>query len=41
VFLAAADPTGLSSPLGQIAILAGLVAALLVALRAWWQRRGR
>jgi len=35
------DPTGLSSPLGQIAIAAGLVAALVVALRFWWTNRDR
>jgi hypothetical protein len=37
----AADPTGLSSPLGQIAILACLVAAIAVGVRAWWQQRNR
>jgi hypothetical protein len=35
------DPTGLSSPLGQLAILAGLVAALVVVGRWWWQQRKR
>ena len=39
--LAQGDPTGLSSPLGQLAILAGLVAALVVTLRWWWQQRKR
>jgi hypothetical protein len=40
VLLAAAtDPTGLSSPVGQLAILAVLVAALVVGVRALWQRR--
>jgi hypothetical protein len=40
-FLAQGDPTGLSSPLGQLAILASLLAALLVTLRWWWQQRKR
>jgi hypothetical protein len=35
------DPTGLSSPIGQIIILAGLIAALVVGLRAWWNNRNR
>jgi hypothetical protein len=35
------DPTGLSSPLGQLVILAGLVASLVVAGRWWWQQRKR
>ncbi len=35
------DPTGLSSPLGQLVILAGLVAALVVLLRWWWGQRNR
>ncbi|WP_159447724.1 hypothetical protein [Streptoalloteichus hindustanus] len=34
-----ADPTGLSSPLGQIVIVAGLVASVVVGLRWWWQQR--
>lgn len=36
-----ADPTGLSSPLGQLVILFGLLAALAVLLRWWWQQRGK
>ncbi|MGH3914749.1 MAG: hypothetical protein ACRDTC_15275 [Pseudonocardiaceae bacterium] len=39
--LAQADPTGLSSPAGQLVILLGLLAALVVLLRWWWQQRGR
>jgi hypothetical protein len=41
VLLAAADPTGLSSPIGQIAIIAVLVVALVTGVRALWQRRNR
>ncbi|MGH3939976.1 MAG: hypothetical protein ACRDTG_15360 [Pseudonocardiaceae bacterium] len=39
--LAQADPTGLSSPVGQLVILLGLLATLAVLLRWWWQQRGR
>jgi len=35
------DPTGLSSPIGQLVILAALVSWLLVVLRWWWQQRKR
>lgn len=35
------DPTGLSSPIGQILVVASLVAALVVGLRAWWHNRNR
>jgi len=35
----AADPTGLSSPLGRWVILAGLVAALVVLIVQWRRRR--
>jgi hypothetical protein len=35
------DPTGLSSPLGRLVILAGLVGALVVMLRWWWLNRRR
>jgi hypothetical protein len=38
---AADDPTGLSSPLGQLVIAAGLVASLVVLARWWWQQRKR
>jgi hypothetical protein len=37
----AADPTGLSSTVGQLAIIAVLVAALITGVRALWQRRGK
>lgn len=33
------DPTGLSSPLGQLVVLAGLLASLTLLLRWWWQNR--
>lgn len=34
------DPTGLSSPIGQLVIAAGIVAAAVAALRfLWWQRK--
>ena len=35
----AQDPTGLSSPLGQIVVLIGLLASLTLLLRWWWQNR--
>jgi hypothetical protein len=35
------DPTGLSSTYGQLAIAAGLAAAVVVALRAFWHNRRR
>jgi hypothetical protein len=35
----AQDLTGLSSPLGQIVVLIGLLASLTVLLRWWWQNR--
>jgi hypothetical protein len=37
----AQDPTGLSSPIGQVFVAAGLVAALVVLLRWWWTNRNR
>jgi hypothetical protein len=37
----AQDPTGFSSPVGRLVVLAGLVAALVLTLRWWWQNRGR
>jgi hypothetical protein len=37
----AQDPTGLSSPLGQLAMAVGLVAAVVVTLRWWWTNRKR
>jgi hypothetical protein len=39
VLLAAADPTGLASPLGRIAVIAVLVAAIVTGVRALWQRK--
>jgi len=39
VLLAATDPTGLSSPLGQLVIAAALVAAIVVGLRFFWRNR--
>jgi hypothetical protein len=35
------DPTGLSSTTGQLVILFGLLSALVVLIRWWWQQRGR
>ncbi|GGP41044.1 hypothetical protein [Saccharothrix coeruleofusca] len=35
------DPTGLSSPLGTVLVIAGLVAAIVVGLRALWYNRKR
>jgi hypothetical protein len=37
----AQDGTGLSSPLGQVVVLIGLLASLILLLRWWWQNRGR
>ena len=39
--LLAQDPTGLSSPLGQLVVLAGLLASLTLLVRWWWHNRGR
>jgi hypothetical protein len=39
--LAQGDVTGLSSPIGRLAVLAGLVASLVLLLRWWWQQRRR
>jgi hypothetical protein len=39
--LAPGDPSGLSSTAGQLVILFGLLSALLVLIRWWWQQRGR
>lgn len=36
-----ADPTGLSSPLGQLVSLGFMLLALTVALRWWWSQRKR
>jgi hypothetical protein len=35
------DPIGLSSTAGQLVILFGMLAALVVLIRWWWQQRGR
>jgi hypothetical protein len=35
------DPTGMSSPLGRLVILAGLLASLTLLLRWWWTNRRR
>jgi hypothetical protein len=35
------DPTGMSSPLGRIVVLLGVLAALVVTLRWWWHNRRR
>ncbi|MCA1822639.1 MAG: hypothetical protein LC644_13155, partial [Pseudonocardia sp.] len=35
------DPTGLSSTAGQLVILFGLLSALVVLIRWWWQQRNR
>lgn len=35
------DPTGMGSPLGRIVVLLGILAALVVSLRWWWQNRRR
>jgi hypothetical protein len=35
------DPTGLSSTVGQLVILAGLLASLAVLIRWWWHQRKR
>lgn len=40
-FLAQADSTGFSSPLGQIVVLLALLSSLVVLLRWWWQQRKR
>jgi len=41
VLLLQEDPTGLSSPLGQVAMVACLVASIVVGLRFWWGNRKR
>lgn len=41
IVLLAQDPTGMSSPVGRLAVLFGLLAALTLMLRWWWQNRGR
>jgi hypothetical protein len=39
--LAQGDPTGVSSPLGQVVVLLALLTSLVLLLRWWWQQRGR
>ncbi len=39
--LAQSDPTGFSSPVGRLVVLAALLASLVVLLRWWWQQRKR
>lgn len=39
--LAQTDPTGFSSPLGQLVVLAALLVSLTLLLRWWWQNRRR
>ena len=41
MLLAQGDPTGLSSPLGQLAVLGVLLSALVVLIRWWWYNRRR
>ncbi|PRY33982.1 hypothetical protein [Umezawaea tangerina] len=33
------DPTGLSSPVGQVAMVAMLLVVVVVGLRFWWGNR--
>ena len=37
----AQEPTGLSSTVGQLGVLIGLLASLTLLLRWWWQNRSR
>lgn len=39
--LTQSDPTGFSSPLGQVVVLLALLTSLVVLLRWWWQQRKR
>jgi hypothetical protein len=39
--LVAQDPTGFSSPLGQVVVLLALLSSLVLLLRWWWQQRRR
>ncbi|GAA2340284.1 hypothetical protein GCM10009854_15880 [Saccharopolyspora halophila] len=41
LLLMQADPTGLSTPLGKIAIAATLIAVIALAVRFLWQNRGK
>ncbi|MEV8440334.1 hypothetical protein AB0425_23390 [Actinosynnema sp. NPDC051121] len=35
------DPTGMSSPIATVAVIGGLVAAIVVGVRALWHNRKR
>ncbi|WP_460956206.1 hypothetical protein [Parasphingorhabdus pacifica] len=39
MLLLQADPTGLSSPLGQLVIAAGFITVIVVAVRWFWDQR--
>jgi hypothetical protein len=41
LLLAAGDPTGFSSPLGQVVVLLAVLSSLVLLLRWWWQQRRR
>jgi hypothetical protein len=41
VLLQQADPTGLSTPLGQAVMAATMLAVIVVALRWFWNQRKR
>jgi membrane-associated phospholipid phosphatase len=41
VLLAAGDPTGFSSPLGQAVVVLALLTSLTLLVRWWWQQRRR
>ncbi len=41
VILLQSDPTGLSSPIGTVAVVAGLLAAITVGVRHLWLNRKR
>ena len=41
LLLATGDPTGFSSPLGQVVVLLALLTSLVLLLRWWWQQRRR
>ena len=41
LLLGQGDPTGFSSPLGQVVVLLALLSSLVLLLRWWWQQRKR
>lgn len=41
LLLLQADPTGMSTPLGKIAVAAMLLAVIVVLVRFLWQNRGK